>query len=81
MTEQTSPEVASIAARGLAHPEVLTHDEIQTVCASALTQVSSDEHAVEIEKLREEVLRQRKVIEFWIAEVLRLGGTLEDDGK
>lgn len=36
---------------------------------------------VEIEKLREEVLRQRKVIEFWVAEVKRLGGSLEDDGK
>lgn len=36
---------------------------------------------VEIEKLREEVLRQRKVIEFWAAEVKRLGGSLEDDGK
>lgn len=30
---------------------------------------------------REEILRQRKVIEFWVAEVKRLGGTLEDDGK
>lgn len=38
VVESTSPEVASIAARGLQHPEMLTLREIETVCASALTQ-------------------------------------------
>lgn len=38
--ETTSPEVASIAARGLSNPESLTPDEIKSVCASALTQVA-----------------------------------------
>lgn len=38
-TESTSKRVATIAARGLKNPETLTLDEIQAVCASALTQV------------------------------------------
>lgn len=37
--ETTSPEVASIAARGLSNPELLTPSDIRAVCASALTQV------------------------------------------
>lgn len=36
--ETTSPEVASIAAKGLAKPMSLTSREIRMVCASALTQ-------------------------------------------
>jgi hypothetical protein len=35
---QTSPEVARIAARGLADPLSLAPDEIQAVCGSALVQ-------------------------------------------
>ena len=38
--EKTSPEVADLAAKGLRYPESLTHDQIQSVCASALTQVA-----------------------------------------
>ena len=37
-SEVTSASVASIAARGLRDPGSLTHEEIKTVCASALTQ-------------------------------------------
>jgi hypothetical protein len=36
--EHTSASVASIAARGIRTPESLSHAEIKTVCASALTQ-------------------------------------------
>jgi hypothetical protein len=36
--ETTSPEVASIASRGLRQPSSLTATEIRTVCASALKQ-------------------------------------------
>lgn len=36
--EQTSDEVQKIAAKGLKNPESLTREEIQKVCASALTQ-------------------------------------------
>lgn len=36
--EQTSPDVASIAARGLRDPAALTPQEVQAVCASALNQ-------------------------------------------
>lgn len=36
--ETTSPQVASVASKGLAHPMSLTAQEIRTVCASALTQ-------------------------------------------
>lgn len=36
--EVTSNEIASIAAKGLAHPEKLTLNEISAVCGSALTQ-------------------------------------------
>jgi hypothetical protein len=39
--ESTSSRVARIAARGLAEPGSLNDDEIQAVCASALTQVES----------------------------------------
>lgn len=35
---ETSPEVAAIAAKGLAHPESLTPDEVKSICASALVQ-------------------------------------------
>lgn len=38
--EKTSPEVADLAAKGLRYPGLLTHDQIQSVCASALTQVA-----------------------------------------
>ena len=38
--EKTSPEVADLAAKGLRYPESLTNDQIQSVCASALTQVA-----------------------------------------
>jgi hypothetical protein len=36
--ERTGTDVASIAAKGLANPELLSLDEIKKVCASALTQ-------------------------------------------
>jgi hypothetical protein len=36
--EETSKQVASIAARGMRRPESLSLDEIRTVCASAVTQ-------------------------------------------
>ena len=36
--ESTSEEVAAIAARGVADPKSLSEAEIQSVCASALTQ-------------------------------------------
>lgn len=39
-TEETSVDVASIAARGLEDPRSLTPDEIKAVCGSALTQVT-----------------------------------------
>ena len=38
MPETTSLTVAQIAARGLVNPGSLTHDEIKSVCGSALTQ-------------------------------------------
>lgn len=38
MTEVTGPDVASIAAIGVAHPERLSLEEIRSVCGSALTQ-------------------------------------------
>jgi hypothetical protein len=38
MSEATGAEVGTIASRGLADPGSLTPDEIQAVCASALTQ-------------------------------------------
>lgn len=38
MPKVTSAYVASIASRGLAAPEHLTHDEIQMVCGSSLAQ-------------------------------------------
>lgn len=34
----TSPEVAALAAKGLADPASLTPEEIQSVCASAVAQ-------------------------------------------
>jgi len=37
-TEETSKDIASVAAKGLANPELLSLDEIKQVCASALTQ-------------------------------------------
>lgn len=55
------------------------HCVVNIVGADTMTDTTDKD--VEIEKLREEVLRQRKVIEFWVAEVKRLGGSLEDDGK
>lgn len=36
--ENTSPEVASLAARGIRAPESLTPEEVKRICASALTQ-------------------------------------------
>lgn len=39
----TSPEVASIAAKGLANPDSLTPEEIKSVCASALSQKVADD--------------------------------------
>ena len=36
--EKTSPEVASIASRGLRDPASLTNEEIKKVCGSVLTQ-------------------------------------------
>ena len=39
--EATSKDVASIAARGLNDPWSLSHQEIRTVCASALRQTNS----------------------------------------
>ena len=36
--ERTSAEIASLAARGWRHPERLSMDEVQRVCASAVTQ-------------------------------------------
>jgi hypothetical protein len=41
--ETTSPEVASIASRGLARPLALSKREIRAVCASALTQARNRE--------------------------------------
>lgn len=35
---ETSAEVLEIAGRGLQKPESLTHDEIKSVCASAVAQ-------------------------------------------
>lgn len=40
--EYTSPEVASLAARGIRDPGSLTPEEIKRVCASALTQAGGD---------------------------------------
>ncbi len=37
-SEETSREIASIAARGLANPSSLSASEVARVCASALTQ-------------------------------------------
>lgn len=39
--ERTSPEVASLASRGLSDPASLSPEEIRAVCASALTQVAT----------------------------------------
>ena len=39
--ESTSQRVARIAAKGAKRPQSLSLDEIQTVCASALTQARS----------------------------------------
>jgi hypothetical protein len=44
--EQTSDEVKRIAAKGLKHPEKLTREEIQAVCASALTQSADNEKQI-----------------------------------
>lgn len=41
--EHTSASVASIAARGISRPHLLTYPEIRAVCASALTQTRSKE--------------------------------------
>lgn len=49
--EQTSSSVASIAARGIKHPETLTPHEIRKVCASALTQ-ARPRTVVEIKRIR-----------------------------
>lgn len=40
--EYTSPQIASLAARGISNPASLTPDEIKRVCASALTQAGGD---------------------------------------
>lgn len=40
MTEVTSPEVLKIAARGIKEPSSLSPEEIQSVCASCLTQAA-----------------------------------------
>lgn len=40
--EYTSPEVASIAARGIRYPASLTFTDIRAVCASALTQAGGN---------------------------------------
>lgn len=37
-SEVTSARIGSIAARGLRDPGSLTHEEIKSLCASALTQ-------------------------------------------
>ena len=42
MTEATSTQIASIAARGLRDPASLTPEEIKAVCGSALTQRESE---------------------------------------
>jgi hypothetical protein len=38
VSEETSETIASLAARGLANPELLTLEEFRRICASALTQ-------------------------------------------
>jgi hypothetical protein len=40
--EETSESVASLAARGLADPGSLSHNEIKSICGSALTQREND---------------------------------------
>lgn len=42
VSETTGKSVAKIAARGIKNPAKLSHDEIQAVCASALTQVDAE---------------------------------------
>jgi hypothetical protein len=41
--EHTSASIASIAARGISRPHLLTYPEIRAVCASALTQTRNKE--------------------------------------
>lgn len=43
MTEQISPRIASLAARGLADPASLKPQEIREICASALSQAPDNE--------------------------------------
>jgi hypothetical protein len=45
MNATTSPDIASIAARGLENPKSLKAAEIRAVCASALRQVEEPEYA------------------------------------
>jgi len=42
MTAETSPDIAKLAAKGLANPLELAPDEIQAVCASALRQAEAE---------------------------------------
>lgn len=39
--ETTSPEVASIASKGIRHPEELTRREVQSLAGTALTQAEA----------------------------------------
>lgn len=57
MGEETSADVASVAARGLADPTSLTPEEIRAVCGSALTQREPDRNG-DGEAAIEEALRE-----------------------
>lgn len=42
MTAETSPDIASLAAKALSDPTSLTPDQIQTIAASALRQAEAE---------------------------------------
>lgn len=56
MTEETSARIGAIAARGWRDPGSLTHEEIASVCASAVTQ--RPDHVVTAIEVDTEAVRE-----------------------
>ena len=61
LNERTSARIARLAAIGVKHPELLTARELQSLCASVLTQVSDKPRKMKRRKKKKVKKKARKV--------------------